>query len=563
MSDAPQLEAYHFHERDWDSYEQLCEDFEFDIPDTFNMADYVCDRWAEADEERVALYAETKSGERSTYTFSNLQAIANSLANSLQEEGVERGDRIAVSGSQKVETIVGHLAAWKLGAVSVPLSNLIGSDGMEYRLSDCEPSAFVVDEAAVDTLRGVRDALSSLETVVVAGQDTVDDEVPFWEAVESHDSTFETVTTDPEDESMIIYTSGTTGDPKGVVHVHRGLLGVLPGQLMRHNMQVVEDEVERIAVEWSWVASINDTILPAWFYGKAMVAHEREEFDPEKEFELIDRYGITLFSLPPTAARMMMQVEGASERYDLDSVRVLSCGGEAVGKQIENWADETFGGAHLMDGLGQTEAPALTMDCPALGYSHREGMMGKPAIGLETKVVEVNGDLEPVEQGEVGELAIRYEDNPQCFTEYLNKPEKTDEKVQNGWLLTEDLVVEDPDGYLGFESRKDDVIISSGYRIGPEEIEDCLTGHEAVFDAGVIGVPHDVRGEIPKAYVVLVEGESPSANLKTELQEYVKDRLAKYEYPRELTFIDKLPKTSTGKLRRVDLRETAGITGGE
>lgn len=558
MSDVPTLEAYQIHKDNWTSYEEQHGTFDFQIPPEFNMVDYVCDRWADDSERRVALYSDPVEGTEATYTFAELRDLANQLASYLSTQGVGSGDRIAVSGSQRVETIVGHLAAWKLGAVSVPLSNLIGQEGLNYRLNDCEPTAFIADGAAIETLRSVRGEVGSLETVLTADSDRIeDDERPFWETVASQPTGFENATTNPEDTAMIIYTSGTTGQPKGVVHAHRGLLGLLPAQLMKHNMRLVEDEVERIVAEWSWVASINDTILPAWYYGKTMVAQDRQGFDPQKEFELIDKYDITLMAAPPTGVRMMMQVE-AKERYDLSSLRVFSCGGEAVGRTIEQWIDETFDGAHLVDGLGQTEAPALSGDCPALDSGHKPGKMGRPSIGVEAKVVDIDDRSTEVGTGEVGELAVSY-DNPQCFKSYLNKPEKTDRKVRDGWLFTEDLVTMDEESYLEFVSRKDDVIISSGYRIGPEEIEDCLAGHEAVVDAGVIGVPDEVRGEVIKAFVVLVDHVTPSVDLEKELQEYVKDQLAKYEYPRKLEFIPELPKTSSGKLRRMDLKEREGI----
>jgi acetyl-CoA synthetase len=559
MPDFPTLEAYEIYQKDWTSYEAIRDTFEFQIPAEFNMVDYVCDRWADAPEERVALYADPVDGTETTYTFSELRDLANQLANYLSTQGIGRGDRIAVSGSQRVETIVGHLAAWKLGAVSVPLSNLIGRQGLEYRLDDCKPRAFVVDGTAIETLRSVHDEVESIETVLTAGSERVEaGEQLFWETLETSSTSFENATTDPEETAMVIYTSGTTGQPKGVVHAHRGLLGLLPAQLMKHNMQLIDDDIERIVAEWSWVASINDTILPAWYYGKAMVARDRQGFDPEKEFELIDKYDITIFAAPPTGVRMMMQVEDATERYDLSSLRVFSCGGEAVGHTIEEWIDKTFDGAHLVDGLGQTEAPAISGDCPALGSGHKPGKMGRPSIGIEAKVVDIDDRTEDVGTGTVGELAISY-DNPQCFNYYLNKPGKTEQKVQDGWLFTEDLVTMDEDRYLEFVSRKDDVIISSGYRIGPEEIEDCLAGHDAVVDAGVIGVPHEMRGEVVKAFVALADDVSRSEELKTELQENVKDRLAKYEYPRELEFIENLPKTSSGKLRRKNLKEREGI----
>jgi len=271
-------------------------------------------------------------------------------------------------------------------------------------------------------------------------------------------------------------------------------------------------------------------------------------------FELVEDYRITNFWIPPTALRMMMQEEQAAARHDVSSVRTITSGGESLGKTIIDWVNDTFEGADVHEGYGQTEANMIVGGCEPLGVV-RPGKIGKEAPGQEIAILDPETGQPTVETGEVGEIGVKYNGNPTCFKAYWNKPEKTDAKTQDGWLLTEDLGTMDEDGYLEFVSRTDDVIISSGYRIGPEEVEDSLAGHEAVADAGVIGIPDDQRGEVAKAYVTLAEGYEPADSLKTELKDHVKDRLAKYEYPRELAFIDELPKTATGKIRRVDLEE--------
>jgi acetyl-CoA synthetase len=553
MVDVPELEAYRFHERSWTDYEQLAEAFEWEVPDRFNMASYVCDRWA-SDGSRDALYAEREGGEERTYTFTELRNTADRLANYLADRGIERGDRICVSGSQKPETIVGHLAAWKLGAISIPLSVLLGPDGLAYRLEDSGARAFVADAESIDAYRA---AGVELETVLTTGDvEPTSDERALRDAIEGVSATRETASTGPEDEAVIIYTSGTTGAPKGVVHTHSTLLGTLPCvNLGALNMAVEDDDVGRTVVEWSWAGALFDFVLPFWYYGIPVVAREHQEFDAGAELELIERYGITVLNAPPTALRMVMRLEDPGEAYDLGSLRVLFSGGESVGDTIVDWADGVFPNAVVHEGYGQTEAPAFVGDCSALGVPHRAGKMGVASPGSEVRIVEPGTATAPVDTGGVGEIALRYEGNPGCFSEYWNNPEKTAEKLDDGWLLSEDLGEMDDDGYVTFHSRKDDVIISSGYRIGPEEIEDALAGHPAVADAGVVGVPDETRGEIPKAFVVLAPGYESSESLNEELQSFVRDNLAKYEYPREIAFIDELPTTTTGKVRRRDLRE--------
>jgi acetyl-CoA synthetase len=251
---------------------------------------------------------------------------------------------------------------------------------------------------------------------------------------------------------------------------------------------------------------------------------------------------------------MMMQTE---PNYRLDTLRTIAGGGESLGKDIVAWAENTFGGAAVHEGYGQTEANMLVGDCTAL-FEFREEAMGKAGPGHKVTIVDPETAEPTVDHGEVGEIAVRYDGNPVCFKEYWDKPDKTAQKVQNGWLLTEDLGRMNDDGYIAFESRKDDVIISAGYRIGPVEIEESLADHDAVADVAVIGVPDDERGEVPKAFVVSNDVD-PDDDLRDVLRQHVRDRLAQYEYPRDIEFVDDLPKTSTGKVRRASLREREGL----
>lgn len=555
-----ELPNYDLHEQDWDSYDQLYEDFEWVIPDQFNMAELVCDRWAAKDGERDAAYFEDAAGNETTYTFTRLQREANQLANILSERGVGRGDRVAVDGSPTPEVLVTNIAVQKLGAVIVPLSARFGPDGLQYRLEDSGTIAYVTGPGNIETLREVRGDLEDLQTVFVTkGIDPADDEVPLREAMEGASVDFETVETNADDNAYIIYTSGTTGAPKGVVHTHELLIGHLPLFIAGFcDLELDDEDVFRIPVEWSWLGSLFALIMPALYYGQPIVGYFGE-FEPQVEFDLIEKYDISVDILPNTILRMMAQVPDVEETLDLSSIRTVPTGGEALDQSAWEWAVDVFGDV-IIQSYGQTEANMLLGNFPGL-KENRPETLGLPAPGHEIRIVEPETAEPTVDTGDIGEIAVRYESNPVCFDEYWKKPEKTENKVRNGWLVTEDLGWQDEDGYFHFKSRKDDVIISSGYRIGPDEVEDYLGGHEAVADAGVIGIPHEERSEVPKAFVVLLEGYEPTEELKQDLQAYVKDGLAAYEYPREIEFVDELPRTSTGKLRRTDLREREGIEG--
>lgn len=495
-----------------------------------------------------------------TYTFTELRAAANAVANYLREHGVERGDRIGINMRQRPETVIAHIASWKLGAVSVPLSTLFGTDAVSYRLNDADAVACFVDRSNADTLREVADGIGSLETVITVGDaESTSGEVDFTEVVHDSSPTFDTVETKAEDDAIIIYTSGTTGDPKGVRHAHRVILGNLPLVITTFcNLELNDDDVFWTPSEWAWVATLFDVVFPSLYYGRPIVAYTADEkFDPEVAMDIIERYDVSNYFAPPTALRMMEQLEDP-DQWDVSSIRCVPSGGESLGDSIVNWAQDVFDGAAVHEAYGQTEANMVVGDCTALIES-RKGKIGRRGPGHDIAIVDPQTAEPTVNPGEVGEIAVRYDGDPVCFKEYWNKPDKTEGKVKNGWLLTEDIGKIDEDGYLEFVSRKDNVIISAGYRIGPVEIEEALSVHPTVADAAVIGVPDDQRGEVPKAFVVLAGGNEPSENLKATLRQDVRDRLAEYEYPRQIEFLDELPTTSSGKIRRTSLEEREGV----
>lgn len=564
MSDTRGPEAYDIHEREWESYDDLRESFEWEIPDRFNIAEYACTRWATGD-GRVAIHSEGQDGEKRTYTFDDLDRASGAFAHYLAGRGIGRGDWVGVNTPQRPETVITHLAAWKLGAGTVPLSVLFGPEALRYRLADVGATVCVVDGSNVDNLREVRPDLPALETVVTVGvddgaadeDDGAADEDDFWRVVESGPATFDPVETDPEDDAVILYTSGSTGSPKGVRHVHRVLLGHLPPFVTcLCNTSIDDSTLVWKPASWAW-STLFDGVFPPLFFGRPILASGGGRFDPERTFQLIDEYEVTNFSVPPTALRKMMQVDGASERYSLRSIRVIQSGGESLDGTTIDWVGETFENASIHEAYGQTEANMLVADCTALGAFER-GTMGRPCPGFEVAILDPD-TAEPLpDPGAVGEIAVRYEGNPICFTEYWNKPERTAAKLRNGWLLTEDLGRMDEAGYVTFEGRKDGVIISAGYRIGPGEVEAVLGSHPAVADCGVVGAPDDERGEVPVAFVVRADGSGDDPGLAAELKRFVKEELAKYEYPREITMVDELPQTTTGKVDRKALERAAG-----
>lgn len=558
MSQRDRLESYHFYERDWNSYEDLCDAFEWEMPDQFNMATYVCDRWAD-DKNRVAMFAENVDGETRSFTYWQFARQTDQLAHVLLESGVEAGDRVAINLPQKPETMLAHVAVWKIGAVSVPMSTLFGPDAVEYRLTDSDAVVGIVDESNIDDFRQGSDQADGLSLILTVGDvDAKDGERAFWDAISDANRYFETRTTSADDDAIVLYTSGTTGKPKGALREHSDLLAFVPMLVLAlSNMDVENGDVFWSPSEWAWIGTLYCIVLPPMFYGKTLLAYEGGSFDPEEAYRLIERYGVTNYYAPPTVLRMMMGMDNY-QQFDVDTVYAIGTGGEEVGQQLIDWANDTFGGAAVNQIYGQTEANPLTLDCEAM-FDRKPGTIGKAMPGVDITIVDPETAETVTESGTVGEIAVDCSTSPICFSEYLGKPEATSDKWKNGYLLTEDLGSRNEDGYFSFHSRKDDVIISSGYRIGPAEVEECLTGHDAVSHAGVIGVPHGERGQIPKAFVELANEYEDSETLRSDLKDHVKDRLAKYEYPRVIEVVEEVPKTVTGKIQRSALRELEGV----
>ena len=500
------------------TWQALRSEFRWDLPARFNIGVDVTD--AQPPQAPAILVTDGRRLTR-TVSFGELAELSNRLANALAALGVARGDRVGIVLPQRVETAFVHAAVYKLGAVAVPLSTLFGPEALESRLGDCDAHVVIGESEPLERIAG-------LDILRI----DVDRDLPRLLADAS--SRFTAADTTPDDPAIIIYTSGTTGPPKGALHGHRILFGHLPGFELPHERFPQAGDLIWTPADWAWIGGLFDVLLPALHHGRPVVAFRAQKFDPEQAFQLIEQLGIRNLFVPPTALRMMRQVE----RPPL-AIRSLASGGESLGAAALEWGMAQFG-VTINEFYGQTEANLLVGGCSS-AWPARPGSMGLPYPGHDVRLID-------------GEICVRAVGDPVVMLGYWNRPEATAEKIRDGWLHTGDLAEQDADGYLRFVGRADDVIMSGGYRIGPGEIEECLQRHPAVVLAAAIGVPDALRGEIVKAFVVPAAGTEASPALAAELQALVRKRLAAYEYPREIEFVDSLPLTTTGKIRRGELR---------
>ncbi len=530
----------------WGDFAAIRRAFRWHIPERFNMGRAVCDENGASD-QATALIWENSDGDAARYSFGQIREASNRLANALAAKGIGAGERVALILAQRPETAIAHVAIHKLGAVALPLSVLFGEDALAYRLADSGARAVITDARRSELVESLRGGLPELELVIAC--DPTPGKGAFWDLLASAAATDPGVPTLADDPALLIYTSGTTGPPKGALVAHRSLIGNLTGFEMSQNFYAQSGGLFWTPADWAWTGGLLDALLPTWYYGQPILAYEgRGAFDPERAFALLAAHEVSNAFIPPTAMKMLMQAPEPA-RYRL-ALRAIMSAGEAVGERLIEWSDQVLG-VPVNEMWGQTEFNYLVGNCrPALAV--RPGSMGQPYPGHRVEAIDAEGN--PMPAGEIGELAA-HRDDPVMFLGYWRNEESTRAKFLGDWFLTGDVGYRDEDGYLWFVGRKDDVISSAGYRIGPGEIEDCLLKHPAVAQAAVIGKPDELRGNIIKAFIVLGQGYSASEGLTREIQDSVRQRLAAYEYPREIEYIAELPLTTTGKVRRTELRE--------
>ncbi|WP_137287518.1 acyl-CoA synthetase [Halorussus salinisoli] len=571
------VEGHNLHDydevRESFSWDDIYAEADWDAPDELNVGHEVCDRHArngeakrasedraaESGGEKVALYQVSEDGDLTKTTFRELADRSGQFANVLEELGVEKGDRVFSYMPRIPEHYVALVGTLKRGAVFGGVNERFGPDGISYRLDDCDASVVVTTSDNRETVgKALEDAPSVEHVLVVDRSDGGEfdaaqtDDVGFAEALDGASREYEPARTSGEDDALLYYTSGTTGPAKGVRHKQRWVAGVAATQ--KYAVDLQPGDLYWSTADLGWLTGPINT-LGAWFWGASLFTYEGE-FDPETWSDLLDEYPISVLFSVPTAYRMLREKEEILEGVNVNLRHALSIG-EPLSAGVVDWGEETLG-VTIHDTYGQTETGNMIINnYPTMEL--KPGSMGKPLPGIESEVVDPETG-EPMPPGETGEIAQRG-DYPCFFAGYWQKPEKTAacfvEGPEGEWYLSGDLARKDEDGYFWFEGRADDVIISSGYRIGPFEVESSLGEHPAVAEAAVVPKPDRERGNIVKAYVVPSDDADASDDLAEDVKSYVRDELSAHEYPREIEFVDDLPKTVTGKIRRTELQDDA------
>jgi acetyl-CoA synthetase len=509
------------------TYEQACAEHRWEVPPLYNIAADVCDKHPRA---KPAMIWESFDGTKREVAWGELQDLANKAAHVLREHGIERGDRVAVVLPPTPETAAIFFGVWKLGAILLSMSVLYGDESIRHRLSDSGARLVVTDAANAGRFEGAPTSVLVLseETLVDAPKDRVMCE------------------TSADDPAQLYYTSGTTGLAKGIVHAHRYILG--------HEEFVYSHEVEagerfHGMGEWAWAAGIAPLLGP-WRLGAVQCVYRREAgFDPHKQLDFLSRHHVTNVFTTPTAMRSMMTIDDAGTRYPCTFRRVCSAG-EPLNPEAIRWFREQYG-VTVLDYYGLTESYPLVGNYPFMDV--REGSMGRPMPGWDVAILDE--DEQPVARGDRGEICLRARSNPHYPLGYWNRPEDTEAVFDGEWFHTKDAAREDDDGYIWYEGRADDVIIAAGYRVGPFEVESVCLEHPAVREAAAVASPDELRGNVVKAFIVPAAGYEPSDELADDIKTFVRERLSAYAYPRRVEFVQDLPKTLTGKIRRIELRQ--------
>jgi acetyl-CoA synthetase len=529
---------------DWDG---VLETYDWNAPAEFNVAHEACDRHADSGDVGFAWVSET--GDVVEFTFGELRDESNRVANALTEVGVDRGDRVATLLPKIPETIHAILGIWKTGAVHVPLFTAFEKRALEYRLGDCDPELLLYHADHGETVAEL-DTDGDLAPVAVGGDGAGTANHAYDALLDGQSGAFEVVRTSIDDPATMQYTSGTTGPPKGVVLPHRVVPALYPHT--KYAMDVGADDLVWGAADPSWSYGLFTAGFAPMAFGATRLLHAGE-FDADRWTRILDEVGVTVMGAAPSAYRGIMAAgEDVLEGRSFEDLRVLSSAGEPLNPEVYHWFEDHLGlGIH--DTYGLTEGGMVVNNYAGLDMSVEPGSMGRPCPGYEVELLDVETH-EPVCVDEIGEIAVKPREWV-LMKEYWGRPEKTADAFHDGWLLTDDLARRDAGGYYWYEGRSDDVIISSGYRIGPFEVESSLMEHPIVAEAAVIGVPDEQRGQVVKAFVVPVEEPENSEATLEEIQSHVKEQLARHAYPREIEFIDELPMTATGKIQRYKLEE--------
>jgi acetyl-CoA synthetase len=509
------------------SYEEALAGWSWDVPERYNIVTDVCEKHPR---DKLAMVFERHDGHRADVSWGELQDLAGQAAHALAAAGVEPGDRVAVVLPPSPETAGIFFGTWKLGALLLAMSVLYGDEGIRHRLDDSGARVVVTDRENAPRFDGMHDRVLVLDDGLLDG----------------HPVEHPTADTAADDPAQLYYTSGTTGLAKGIVHAHRYLIAHNELELC-HDIR--DGELFHGMGEWAWAAGISP-LLGAWRLGAVQAVYQRKGgFDPHKQLDFLSRHEVTNVFTTPTAMRSMMSIEDAGTRYP-QRFRIVCSAGEPLNPEAIRWFRAQYG-LTVLDYYGMTEGYPMVGNFPFMEV--REGSMGKAMPGWDVRVLDE--DEQEVEQGARGEICLRARSNPHYPIGYWQRPEDTERVFGGAWFHTGDAASIDADGYVWYEGRADDLIIAAGYRVGPFEVESVCLEHPAVAEAAVVASPDERRGSVVKAFVVLAAGHEPSEELAADLQQFVRSRLSAYAYPRLVEFTDSLPKTLTGKIRRIELRQ--------
>jgi len=509
-------------------------------PSTYNLVQEI-EKYT-SDKNRVALIWKSEEGISKNITYKNLIEQANQAANVMLESGLKQGDVVLVMVPRLIEAYVTYIGALKAGLVVIPSSEMLRAKDIDYRLEHSEAKAIIAYEPFIEQFKEVKNLTGVKQFVVGQGNEK-------WTSLTNemqHASTeFETASTKNSDMAFLSYTSGTTGNPKGVVHKHGWAYAHLRTSA-EHWLDIHEGDIVWATASPGWQKWIWSPFLATLGSGATGFVYHGK-FEPKTYLSLMNSYNVNVLCCTPTEYRIMAKIDNLQD-YKLPALHSAVSAGEPLNREVIDTFKRVFN-IEVRDGYGQTENTLLigTMK----NMEARPGSMGKPTPGNQVDVIDEFGEI--CEAGIVGDIAVHI-DTPALFKAYLKDPERTSMQFRGNYYITGDKASKDQDGYFWFEGRGDDIIISSGYTIGPFEVEDALVKHYAVQECAVVGSPDEVRGHIVKAFVVLTEASTASETLKVELQNHVKDLTAPYKYPREITFINELPKTASGKIRRIELR---------
>ena len=537
------------------NFEELYLTFKWNIPEFYNIASDTVDQ--DNYQNRIALINFLQDGKIEEWSFVDIKRSANKLANVFDHFHLEANARVGIILGQCPETAIAHMACFKSGKISIPLFNLFGTDALHYRLLNSRASLVICDNIGLIKIFEIKDRLPDLKRIIcIDSNDEKNNVFNFKKLLEQASDSYITKKTKSSDPALIIYTSGTTGGPKGALLPHRSLLGHIPGVEIPHEFLSSSEPVKDLfwtPADWAWIGGLFDVLLPAWHFGIPVVSYRSQKFDPEVTFDLISKLEIKNTFLPPTALKMMKSFNPSKTLKNL-KLRTVGSGGEALGEDLLEWGKQILG-VGINEFYGQTECNLTVSNCGAI-MPTKQGSIGKPVPGHEVRIINENGELIK-EPGLDGEMIVK-SDTPVSFLKYWENDKATKQKVKDGWLYTGDFAYKDEEGYFYFKGREDDIINTSGYRVGPSEVEDAVLSHPKVSMVAVIGIPDKLRGQIIKAFVVPRDHNNVLTQneiLTKSIQNHVKLKLAAHEYPRLIEFVYELPLTTTGKIIRKNLRE--------